>query len=449
MKSGLYIVLVNWFKFWARIKLEIWRPKIIGITGSMGKTSFLHILDSLFKHSNLSHKSSFKANSEIGLPLDILGLKPAVGVLGWFKPVILAPFKAVKNETARWYLAEMGIDSLKYPYNMDFLLSLFIPEIAVCLEVTSMHSLQFSQDSGLVQENEILDLIADQKTKLLKAVLLKGGWVIYNQDNTYIKAQMESFLQENQDLKSMALSLSLVDNLANIKVSSQLKGTDFYLTLTYKTKTYDFVVKGMGLFTEYARLIAAAVVIGLELGMNQQQIQAGLDNFNLPGRFSLLRGIKNTVILDSSYNAPYDAMVRIINHFYHLFEKRSKILVLGEMRELGALSQKKHEQLAKMVSRLEFDHLFLVGQDMKRFFLPIVEKLKPKAKVDYFKYSHHLGDKLKEVITGGEAILFKGSQNTIFLEEAIKKVLKDPAHQVKLVRQSPAWRKRKSRYFTF
>ncbi|NOY14826.1 MAG: hypothetical protein GXP43_01260 [bacterium] len=447
-KTWAYSLIVEYFKFWSKLKLALWRPTIIGFTGSIGKTSFLYILDSILTSANLSHKSSFKANSEIGLPLNILGLTVADNPLGWFKDICLSPFAALVPSRQAFYLAEMGIDSIFYPKNMDFLLSIFVPDIAVGLEVSLMHSLQFSQEANLTTEPQILKLIARQKTKLLKAVLKKGGFVIYNKDNQYLKQQMDSFLNKHPQYTAKTLTLSLADPKADIFVKGRLADHQFNIDFTYQKNTYHLAVPHLALFPEYARLIAAAAVIALSVGADLNQIQAGLNQLKLPGRFSIFSGIKNTTILDSSYNAPYDAVIRLLNHFYHLFPNRPKILVLGEMRELGPLAVQKHQELAKIIAKLDFKHLFLVGRQMNQIFLPAFYKLKPKStNIAYFDSSQKLGRHLKRFISGGEALFFKGSQNTIFLEEAIKPLLLNPQDKKHLVRQSPAWLKRKAKFF--
>ena len=450
LKNLVYTLLVEYFKFWAKIRLFFWHPTIIGFTGSLGKTSFLYILDSIFTAANLNHKSSFKANSEIGLPLNILNLAAPSSPFIWLKNFLLAPFKIIPFQKPNFYLAEMAIDSTRYPKNMDFLLSIFVPDIAVGLDVALMHSLQINQETGFNNEDQILSTIAFHKTKLLIATLKKGGWIIYNQDNSYLTAQIQSFLTHNPQYRPKTLSVSLTNPQSDIYVQTQLKNQTFIVQFTYTDQNYTFKVPHLALFPEYGRLIAAAAVIALKHHVPPKKIQQGLNNLKLPGRFSVFPGIKNTIILDSSYNAPYQAMVKMINHFYHLFPSRSKILILGEMRELGPLSTQKHQELAQMVAKLDFKHLFLIGDQMKKVFLPFLLKTNPQLKdhITYFSSSQKLGRHLVNFIKGGEAIFVKGSQNTIFLEEAIKPLLKNPSDVKYLVRQSPDWLKRKKRFFT-
>ncbi len=449
MKNLVYIFLVEYFKFWAKIRLFFWRPTIIGFTGSMGKTSFLYILDSIFTAANLNHKSSFKANSEIGLPLNILNLPAPSSPFVWLKNLSLAPLKIIPFQKPNFYLAEMAIDSTRYPKNMDFLLSIFVPDIAVGLDVSLMHSLQINQETGFNNEDQILSTIAFHKAKLLITTLKKGGWVIYNHDNSYLTTQIQSFLALNPQYQSKTLSVSLTNPKSDIYVQTQLKNQTFIVQFTYANQNYTFTVPHLALFPEYGRLIASAAVIALKHHVTPAQIQQGLHNLKLPGRFSVFEGIKNTIILDSSYNAPYQAMIKMINHFYHLFPSHPKILVLGEMRELGPLSHKKHQELAQMIAKLDFKHLFVVGDQMKKVFLPFLLKVNPKLKhhVTHFDSSQKLGRHLANFIKGGEAIFIKGSQNTIFLEEAIKPLLKNRSDIKYLVRQSPDWIKRKHKFF--
>ncbi len=441
-----YSLVVEWLKFWAKVKLNRWRPTIIGVTGSVGKTSFLHILDSILTQAKVSHRSSFEANSEIGLPLNILHLKPAANKLLWPLILLQAPFLAWKKEEVKYYVAEMAIDSTRYPKNMDFLLSIFVPQISVCLSVAPMHTYQFSQESGLMGEEKLLSLIAHEKSKLLKKTLSSGGWVIYNQDNPYLNQEMDEFLTTHPQYKEKALSLSLLNPQSDIYLQSSLSKDGLRIKIRWEKREYVFT-SHLLLFNDYGRIFAAAAVIALKLGIPPQTIRQGLNNFHLPGRFTLLQGIRETILLDSTYNAPYSAMEKLINHFYFLFPQRPKILVLGEMRELGPLSREKHQELARLVAKLEYRYLLTIGEEMRKFFIPELKKLQPDKDVLFFKSSQELGHWLKSHLQGKEAIFFKGSQNTIFLEEAIKPLLKNKEDRKLLVRQSKSWLKKKAKFF--
>ena len=116
----LQLAVLYYLRFWARLKLNIIRPDIIGITGSAGKTSCVQAIVAILGDS-FRVKVSEKANSESGIPLNILGLTPNdYSVVDWLRLIFLAPIKALTNwEKYDIYLVELGIDSPRVPKNME------------------------------------------------------------------------------------------------------------------------------------------------------------------------------------------------------------------------------------------------------------------------------------------------------------------------------------------
>lgn len=132
-----------------------------------------------------------------------------------------------------------------------------------------------------------------------------------------------------------------------------------------------------------------------------------------------------------------------------LFPERDLILCLGEMRELGQYSDQAHHDLVSQV--IHADRLLLVGDEMRRVTLPGLLKAGYRQdRVTYFSDSRSLGEALDSYMHGSKqlaCVLFKGSQNTIFLEEAIKIVLRFTQDAYKLCRQSSRWMKKKELFF--
>lgn len=170
------------------------------------------------------------------------------------------------------------------------------------------------------------------------------------------------------------------------------------------------------------------------------------------GRASLFAGKQESILLDSTYNASPMSVKRLIDTALGLQkalkEKRKLMLVLGDMRELGDLTEVEHRQLAGYVQQ-SADQVVLLGQYMKKYLADELEKIGFESEdLQVFENADAVGDWVNEFLKESDEkwiILFKGSQNTIFLEEAVKKVLKNADDAQYLTRQSDWWLERKGK----
>lgn len=169
-----------------------------------------------------------------------------------------------------------------------------------------------------------------------------------------------------------------------------------------------------------------------------------------PGRASIFAGKRDSILLDSTYNASPISVKRLIDTAIwmqkSLPEKRKLMLVLGDMRELGDLTEVEHRQLAGYVHQ-SADQALLLGTYMQKYLADELEKTGfAPALLKCFNSAERLGDWVNDFLQASEEkwiVLFKGSQNTIFLEEAVKKVLKNPEDSKYLTRQSSWWLEKK------
>ncbi|MBT7912948.1 hypothetical protein HN588_03470, partial [Candidatus Bathyarchaeota archaeon] len=172
MKKLVVLPVLAYLRFFARLQLKKNKDAtIIGITGSAGKSSTRAAI-SLILATRGRVKDSGSANSETGIPLNILGLSPInYSFLDWFRLLILAPFKLLTNwEKYDYYVVEMGIDSPDSPKNMSYLLKIIRPHVAVILNATLAHSASFDY---LVKDRDparrvtkLTQKIAEEKIKL-------------------------------------------------------------------------------------------------------------------------------------------------------------------------------------------------------------------------------------------------------------------------------------------
>lgn len=143
MRNIFIWTLLYYFRFFARIVLILHKPKAIGITGSVGKSSARNVIYAILK-DYFKVRMIKEGNSETGIPLGILGLSPGnYQLIDWMRVVILAPLRIFHLHNLEILIIEMGIDSPYQPKNMDYLLTIVKPDISVVLNAYPVHSEQF------------------------------------------------------------------------------------------------------------------------------------------------------------------------------------------------------------------------------------------------------------------------------------------------------------------
>ncbi len=186
--------------------------------------------------------------------------------------------------------------------------------------------------------------------------------------------------------------------------------------------------------------VSAAKVVGKTLDISQSLIAKQLrrDFLRPPGRWTFFPGKNNSTLIDSSYNASPSTVADALQQLRSKTADRY-IAVLGDMRELGALAKSEHTKIAQIAYRLA-DKIITVGPQTKQYF-PSNKKL-----VKQFDNSFQSGKFLQTFLLPGDLVLFKGSQNTIFLETAVEMCLanKNDAHQ--LCRRGKYWNKQRKIY---
>ncbi len=449
-KSLFVRLLLCYFRFWAKLAIALNNPIIIGLTGSAGKSSLRNAVFSVLSPS-FPVKMIEKGNSETGIPLGILGLQVRnYDLKEWLTLAFKAPFGLLSIRNTEYLIVEMGVDEPLPPKNMDYLLTIVRPKIGILLNVYPVHTMQFeqilsSQEKNLPsseKEKLLLDAIAQQKSKILTS-LPSSGTAIYKKDFFYLK---------NIKIRAKKLtfgSQKATCQLKNYRVSLE-KGTE--ISFNFKKKDYLLKFPNYVLPKYYADVFSAAFLAGTSLNLLPEVIIKNLEaNFRVPnGRAGLIDGIKQTKIIDSSYNSSLYPLLGMLELLDKLAGKRKKIAVLGDMRELGPQTQIEHERAAQRSVKVA-DEIILVGPNMKQYFLPKALSIKfPKNKIHHFDNAFKAANFLFKHLKGKELILVKGSQNTIFLEIVVKKIMKNPklASQL-LCRQSDFWRKKRLNTKTF
>lgn len=437
MKKLLGLIILRYLRFLARLQLRK-NPNatIVGITGSAGKTSTRKAVTLILRLKGRV-KESIKANSESGIPLNILGIKPHnFSSFDWLRMLVVAPFKLLFNwEQYQYYVVEMGIDSPHPPKNMEYLLSIIKPDIGIVLNAGLVHAAAFD---ALVSDNNP----SRRQVKLIKLIAAEKGKLVTSLNGPNIailNADQKEVLGLAKQTKARVITFGKKGGMVRISQVSQKK-EGFCLSVTYHGRVYPLCLSGLVLESSYAHTLAAALSVAVAVGIPLPKAISAIEaKFSTPpGRFRLFPGVNNSFILDSSYNASPATMQSALKTLSRLAGKKYKIAVLGDMRELGTIEKQAHKDLATWAAA-NADEVFLLGTLTGEHTLPILSQ--KKVKVHHFTSMDNLINDLVPAVKKDAYLLFKGSQNTIFLERAVEAVLADKNDVDKLCRRGTYWDK--------
>lgn len=187
--------------------------------------------------------------------------------------------------------------------------------------------------------------------------------------------------------------------------------------------------------------INTAIIIARFFKIPDDKIKQVIRNIkSFSGRMQKLKGIKNSIIIDDTYNASPEAVKMALDALYK-FETSQRIVILGMMNELGETSKIEHEKIGQYCNPQFLDLVVTIGQDANKYLAPAARN--SGCEVYEAENSVSAGLYVKKKIKNNAVILVKGSQNGVFAEEAIKPILADKDDINKLVRQDKIWMKKK------
>ena len=435
MKKKLSSFVLWYLRFFANLQIRKINPLIVGVGGASGKTSLSNFIYIVLKNKYKVRQSKGK-NSETGIPLDILGLRmKSYSNSDWARIMLLAPVKLL-TDWAKYdvYVAEMGIDSPVEPKNMSYLLKIIKPKIGVLTNISFEHSVYFDPLVDLAQSErskEILDLTSEQEGLLLTSLNEKET-AILNIDDENIK-------RIQNKVRSNVLTVSKKNSEADFYIESVKNFADeFVVRFVYKNKKYKLEIDNpLPEHFAYSFLLALAVADTCDVDI-KEAIRYLQRDFALPaGRMSVFKGIKNTLLIDSSYNnATLTPILDLLDFIKDIGSQRRRIGIIGDMRELGTMSKALHEEVAgKILDTL--DIAILIGPLSQQYILPILKK--NDFKVYSFLNFTSSKSTIVELIKPKDMILIKGSQNTLFLERAVEMLLENPKDKDRLCRRGDYW----------
>jgi UDP-N-acetylmuramoyl-tripeptide--D-alanyl-D-alanine ligase len=387
-KTGLELMLKNL----SRKILNKSNAEIIGVTGSVGKSStkeaIFKVLNESQKYKNRVAKSEGNLNNEIGLPLSILGFKRSPKWYEIFSYMYNVYIRANYKNTNP--LKDKAILVLEYaadkPGDMDYLVSIAKPKIAIITKISPAHLELFGTIDNVIKEKgRIAEILSSDGTLFL-----------------------------NKDDKNSSL-----------------------LAKKTSAKVIYFKDTGLNLYREIAENV------GKYYEISNGEIKKALYDFKLPaGRLSIFSGIKNSTIIDSSYNASPDAVKLTLNFLRNYNNSGRKVAILGDMRELGEFSEKAHKGIAYEIIE-NADVAILIGPQMQKWVKPILDEnhFINRSFINFRDAKSYIVSSVKE----NDIILVKGSQNTLCLERVVELLLKNKNDIQSLCRRGSGWDKIRKR----
>lgn len=423
-------------RFMAVTLLKKYHPRIIAVTGSVGKTSAKEAIFAVVSGHYFVRKSEKNYNNEIGVPLTIIGAESGGrSFLKWFgiflRWMVFVVFPLKYPEIL---ILEMSADR---PGDLQYLTDFAKPDISVITEIASSHLEYFKNIEAIFREKATLAKVVDEKDLVI--LNIDNPHLLKLKDNPRqfgVIARIFSFgFREDADAQAMDVFLNQQDVETRF-IASSLRGLSF--KLSYKGTTIPLRLNNiLAKHNIYAAL--AGVSVGIELGLNLVEIGKGLENFSLPpGRMNLICGIKSTSIIDDTYNSSLvsaEGALEVLREF----GKNRRIAVLGDMLELGEGTEGDHRMLAKKFLEVGGNVFITVGRRML-FATSELKKHKFSGEIYAFRSPMDAGKKLQEILRPGDVVLVKGSQS-MRMEKVVEEVMAEPERAKDLLcRQNAEWR---------
>lgn len=418
MRKTLQQLLANL----ARKVLAKYKPRIVGITGSVGKTSTKEAVFFVLSQHFRVYRPSKNFNNEYGLPLAILQIKDSPGrnVFGWLL-VILKGFQYLlfSQKYPEVLVLEYGVDRIG---DMDYLISIAKPDIAVITAIGVSHY-EFFKDAAAIET---------EKSKLVSN-LAQTGTAVLNADNE--KALAQTTKTRTQVISYGKNQLAVV-RLLELRETFSLPVSS---SLTIQNGGEQFSAQVSALGGPHISSVLAAAAVGHALGVDSAAVASGIAEYRpMPGRLNFISGIKHSVVIDDTYNAAPDSMREALELFRR-FPASHKFAVLGDMLELGALSDQAHADMGKLVAEIAPSKLITVGSRGQQIADAAIVAGLSKDQTISCATSDEAKMLVQSLLEPESLVLVKGSQG-VRMEKIVKEIMAEPMRAEELLcRQDKSW----------
>ncbi|MDH5173742.1 MAG: UDP-N-acetylmuramoyl-tripeptide--D-alanyl-D-alanine ligase [Elusimicrobiota bacterium] len=354
------------------------RPVVVAVTGSNGKTTTKDMLQALLSSKYRVTATAGNYNNIVGLPLTLFEISPETE----FLVVEMATNHA--GEIRR--LAEISL-----------------PQIGVITNIGATH-LQFFR---------CISNVLSAKMELVQ-LLPRRGKVALNIDDAHLRGQFKKIKQKIITFGTNSQADVRADNIV-VSSPGEKERLSFTVYIGKDRKKFDLYC--LGRYNIYNAL--AAISVAREFGVSLSLMAEVLGKFKFPKlRMEKLEYGEVTIVNDA-YNANPTSVKVVLREFISSFPSRRKMVVLGDMLELGRMSQKFHQEIGKIVAASPIHNLIAIGEDA-RFIAQAAGKWgMERENIFSFKNKKVASRKLKELLKPKDAVLIKGSRK-MGLEEIIK-----------------------------
>jgi UDP-N-acetylmuramoyl-tripeptide--D-alanyl-D-alanine ligase len=421
-KSIIQFQLERYVKKYFKSHPEV---KLVAITGSVGKTSTKFAIATVLQQHFRVRFHGGNHNSELSAPLAIMGIEypdDIKSVAQWSRVRKAMKARISAPSDVDVIVQELGTDRIgQIPHFGTYLK----PDIGVVTAVSPEHMEYFKTIDAVAKEELYI-------SKYSKQVLINGDDI----------EQRFHYLAENKLVNTYGVA-STNEYYFSYDEFNLDKG---YVGKIEATEISKGIPADLMVFGSHSiRPVVAAAAIGIKLGMTSEEITRGIAKVHpVYGRMNILPGKNGIKIIDDSYNSSPLALKAALDTLYNL-KITNNIAVIGDMNELGDSAASEHQIAASLCDPRKLSLVVTVGKLTKSFLAPAAT-LKG-CKVLSFDNSKQAGEYLLKNAPENSTILFKGSEGGIYLEEAIKPLLKSPQLNINLVRQSATWLKRKDEFF--
>ena len=346
---------------------KIWRSKlkakIIGITGSAGKTTTKEMLATLLSEKFNVNKTFGNNNNHIGVPLTILST----------------------NERHDVLVAELGTNHFG---EIAYTAAIAAPDLALITNIGDSH-LEFLKN---------LKGVFKEKSALLNETINRGGKIFINNDDKILrdfgktlKKKVTFGLNKKSDYKT---TINGYDKVAKplVEIKSKKKSISATLPISGEKNVHNFT---------------AAFAIAAEMGITKSQILNAVKKLKSYNKRLEIKNYKNFILIDDTYNANPDSMKSSLEILVKIKSKKRKIAILGDMFELGKDSIRKHIELAKFINKINIDEVYSIGIMMSFMNQKLNEKVKIHMHYDDRKT---LSKYLAKMNLKDSVVLIKGSR---------------------------------------
>ncbi len=424
MKNSLKNILTKIFAKQASAILVKYKPKVVVVAGSVGKTSTKLAIAKVLNNKYKVQYEDGNYNVPLSVPFVITGqrLPGLYSLAGWFKAWRKGQQILKKGYDYDVVVLEYGVDHIGEM--MEFA-EICQPDIAVLTAISPEHMEFFKSMENVAKEELVVTTFTPK--------------LLVNADTTD-KKYIEKFANKNTSIEYYGSSQAdyIIENSTTTSGFLNIKVADNSGSVICQTPT-----KMLGIHSLSS--LGVASIIAKQFGMQQSEIEQSVSEYNSPsGRMSVLKGKNNSTIIDDTYNASPLATIAGLKTLYEM-PATKKIALLGNMNELGDYSVQAHQEVGQFCDKRKLDLLITLGVDANKYLAETAEA--SGCKVIRTTSPIQAGQLILNELTDGTLVFAKGSQNGVYAEEAVKILLTTSADSQQLVRQTKEWLNKKNNQF--